>query len=173
MGLSDDLVILGKVSGTHGIRGELKISCYSGEYDTLMSLRTLLIRGEHGDLLEAEMDSARLHGGRAVVRLKKFDSINAVSHLVGRELVIHRSQLPETEDGEYYWHDLIGLRVLVNDGSELGIIADIFATGSNDVYVVRSGDREYLIPALEEVVREVDLTAGTMKVSPLEGLLDL
>jgi 16S rRNA processing protein RimM len=173
MSLSDDPILLGKVSGTHGIRGELKISCYSGEYNTLMGLRTLLLKALNGDLLEVAVDSARFHGGRAIVKLKQFDSINEVSHLVGRELVINRSQLPEVEEGEYYWHDLIGLRVLLDDGSELGIIADIFATGSNDVYVVRSENREYLIPALEDVVREIDLAGRIMKVTPLEGLFDL
>jgi len=173
MALSDDLVLLGKVTGTHGIRGELKVSCYSGEYDTLIGLRTLLLRGVTGDLLEAEVDSAKLHGTRAIVKLKDYGSIDAVSHLVGRELVIRRSQLPETEEGEYYWHDLIGLRVLLDDGAELGVLADIFATGSNDVYVVRSAEREYLIPALDDVVGEIDLSAGTMMITPLEGLLDL
>jgi 16S rRNA processing protein RimM len=173
MALSDDLILLGKVSGTHGIRGELRIYCYSGDYGTLMGLRTLLLRGANGDVLKAEMDSARLHGGKAVVKLKRFDNINDVSHLVGRELVIQRDQLPETEEGEYYWHDLVGLTVIADDGLELGILAEIFDTGSNDVYVVRNGEREYLIPALEDVVREIDLTSRIMKVTPLEGLLDL
>ncbi|MBT0663216.1 16S rRNA processing protein RimM [Geobacter pelophilus] len=173
MELSDDLILLGKVSGTHGIRGELRIYCYSGDYGTLMGLRTLQLRGATGDVLNAEMDSARLHGGKAIVKLKRFDSINDVSHLVGRELVIHRDQLPETDEGEYYWHDLIGLTVVTDDGLELGTLSEIFDTGSNDVYVVRNGKREYLIPALVDVVREIDLTSRIMKVTPLEGLLDL
>jgi 16S rRNA processing protein RimM len=65
------------------------------------------------------------------------------------------------------------LRDFLEDGSELGILSDIFATGSNDVYVVKGQDREFLIPALEEVVKVIDLATGTMKVAPLEGLLDL
>ncbi|GAM11426.1 ribosome maturation factor RimM [Geobacter sp. OR-1] len=173
MELSDDLVLLGKVTGTHGIRGELRISCYSGDCGTLMGLRTFHLRGVRGDLLEAEIASARPQGGRAVVKLKNFDSINDVTHLIGRELVIRRDQLPETEEGEYYWHDLIGLTVISDDGLELGTLAEIFDTGSNDVYVVRNGEREYLIPALEDVVREIDLTGRIMRVTPLEGLLDL
>lgn len=173
MECSDDLILLGKVSGTHGIKGELKISCYSGEYDTLLKLRTLLLRGSEGDLVNFEMDSARIHSGKAIVKLKGFATINDVSHLTGREVVIVRSQLPATDEGEYYWHDLIGLRVLVSDGTELGTLAEIFSTGSNDVYVIKGADREYLIPAIEDVIQEIDLTAGTMTVTPLEGLLDL
>ncbi len=169
----DDLIILGKVVGTHGIRGELRIACYSGEYDTLIGLRELLLRGAQGELLEIPISSVRLHSGKALVKLSQYDDINAVNHLVGRDVVVSRSQLPELEDDEYYWYDLIGLRVLTESGEELGTLAEIFATGSNDVYVVRSGKREYMIPALEDVVSEINLAAGTMKVSPMEGLLDL
>jgi len=173
MGLSDDLILLGKVSGTHGIRGELKISCYSGEFDTLLGLHSLLLRGVGGDLVEVELASARIHSGKAIVKLKRVESINDVAHLTGREVVVDRSQLPQAEADEYYWHDLIGLRVLLEDGSELGTLSDIFATGSNDVYVVKSKNREYLIPATEDVVQDIDLTAGVMTITPLEGLLDL
>lgn len=171
--LSEELVLLGKVSGTHGIRGELRVTCYSGEYDTLMGLRTLFLRGAQGDLLEVEPISAKIHRGKAIVRLKNFASINEVEHLVGRDLVVGRSQLPPLDDDTYYWHDLIGLRVFTEDGTELGKLADIFETGSSDIYVVRSGGREYLIPAVEDFVKEIDLTSGIMKISPPEGLLDL
>ncbi len=173
MGQGDDLILLGKVVGTHGIRGELRVVCYSGEYDTLIGLSELHLRGAQGELQELPIASVRVHSGKALVKLCRYDDINAVNHLVGREVVVQRSQLPELEDDEYYWHDLIGLRVLMESGEELGTLAEIFATGSNDVYVVRSGKREYMIPALEDVVREINLTAGTMKVSPMEGLLDL
>lgn len=173
MGLSEDLVLLGKVSGTHGIRGELRVTCYSGEYDTLMGLKTLLLRGPKGDLLEVGVASAKVHGGRGVVKLQQFESINDVEHLVGRELVIHRSQLPPLDSDTYYWHDLIGLRVHTDDGADLGTLVEILETGGSDIYVVKSGIREYLIPAVEDIVTAIDLAAGVMTVNPPEGLLDL
>ena len=74
---------------------------------------------------------------------------------------------------EYYWRDLVGLRVVTDQGEMLGTLTEIIATGSNDVYVVQGREREYLIPALEEVVLEVNLDDGVMKVSPPEGLFDL
>jgi 16S rRNA processing protein RimM len=76
-------------------------------------------------------------------------------------------------EGEYYWCDLIGLKVITDGGVHLGELYDIMATGSNDVYLVRSGEKEYLIPAIEDVVVEINLAAGVMTVSPLEGLLEL
>jgi 16S rRNA processing protein RimM len=84
-----------------------------------------------------------------------------------------RDQLPETDEGEYYWVDLIGLRVVTDDGAELGTLREIIETGSNDVYVVQGREKEYLIPALADVVSSIDLEAGTMTVTPLDGLLDL
>jgi 16S rRNA processing protein RimM len=96
-----------------------------------------------------------------------------VQHLVGREIYAERGQLPELTEGEYYWCDLIGLKVVTAEGVLLGELYDIMATGSNDVYLVRSGEKEYLIPAIEDVVVEVNLAAGVMTVSPLEGLLEL
>jgi 16S rRNA processing protein RimM len=81
--------------------------------------------------------------------------------------------LPKPDEGEYYWADLIGLRVSTEAGDDLGTLREIIETGSNDVYVVKGACREFLIPATDDVVRGIDLDAGTMTVSPLEGMLDL
>ena len=120
-----------------------------------------------------EVAAAAQHGKKFLLTLKKFDNVDQVMHLVGRELYVTPEQLPQLPDGEYYWRDLVGLRVITEQGETLGTLAEIIATGSNDVYVVQGGDREYLIPALEDVVREINLNEGIMKVSPPEGLLDL
>jgi 16S rRNA processing protein RimM len=81
--------------------------------------------------------------------------------------------LPELLPGEYYWYDLIGLQVVTSEGESLGQLSEIIATGSNDVYVVKGEGREYLIPALEDVVLEINPAAGRMMVTMPEGLLDL
>jgi 16S rRNA processing protein RimM len=81
--------------------------------------------------------------------------------------------MPELSEGEFYWSDLLGLKVVTDGGECLGVVADIIVTGSNDVYVVKNGKREYMIPALEDVVLDINLDEGIMTVSPPEGLLDL
>jgi 16S rRNA processing protein RimM len=83
---------------------------------------------------------------------------------------MEKSRLPDLEDGSYYWSDLIGLAVQTVDRQPLGTLSSIFRTGSNDVYVVRAGDDETLIPALASVVKAVDLENGTMTVALPEGL---
>lgn len=170
---STDLVLLGKVVATHGIRGQLAVVPFSGEFSTILSLQTVLLRGPDGCGESFEVARAAVHRNRVLLTLKGFTNINEVLHLVGRELFAFRNQFPPLEEGEFYWCDLIGLAVTTREGKFLGRIAEIIATGSNDVYVVRGGEKEYLIPALQDIVDSVDLNQGTMTVSPFEGLLDL
>ena len=92
---------------------------------------------------------------------------------MGSELCLKRSQLPEPAEDEYYWRDLIGLIVFTDQGQELGKLVDIFETGSSDIYVVRGDEREYLIPAIADVISLVDISGNRMVITPLDGLLDL
>ncbi len=166
-------VLLGKVVATHGIKGQLRVVPFSGEPDTIVSLTTVILKGPKGETGDFAVAAAAVHGRKVLLTLKGFDNINQVLPLVGREIYARREQLPELSPGEYYWCDLLGLAVMTLEGATLGTIADIIPTGSNDVYVVRDGKKEYLIPALEDVVLRVDLDGGVVTVSPPEGLFDL
>lgn len=166
-------VLLGKIMATHGVRGQLRVFLFSGEFSSIAGLDSVILKSPNRELETFEVAATALHGKKFLLTLKNFDNVNQVLHLVGRELYVRREQLPELPEGEYYWRDLMGLRVVTDRGEELGTLTDIIATGSNDVYVVTGGDREYLIPALEDVVLEINLDDGIMKVSPPEGLLDL
>lgn len=170
---SDALIPVGKLTGTHGIKGMLKLHSYSGNIESLEAARTVTIRFKDGKLQEFGLKQIAGHGSRIMVGLQGLDDINLVQHLVGSELCLLRSQLPDTGNDEYYWCDLIGLKVSTVDGLELGTITDIFETGSSDIYVVRNGKREHLIPAIADVVSNVDLQNRVMLITPLEGLLDL
>ena len=168
-----ELVLLGKVVGTHGIRGQLRVAPFSGESETFLSLDRVILKDASGREETYTLSGVSAHGRKILLALKGMTDINQVQHLVGRELYVQRSQLPPLADDEFYWFDLIGLKVVTDDGRELGRLENIMATGSNDVYLVRAADKEYLIPAIEEVVKAIDLEAGVMTISPLEGLLDL
>lgn len=173
MGRGNVTVPLGKVVATHGVRGQLRVVLYSGDFSSVAGLDSLMLGSEGGKMETFDVAAVTRHGKKVLVTLKGYENINEVLHLVGREFSVNRDQLPELPDGEFYWCDLIGLRVATDRGEDLGILTDIISTGSNDVYVVKSGEREYLIPALESVVRDVNLAEGTMEVIPPEGLLDL
>lgn len=167
------LILIGKISGTHGIRGQVRVVPYSGDSGSITSLRKLILAAPGGGYETFEIADAVEHKKRVLVRFRGLGDINDVIPLVGREVYIRRDQLPELPEGEFYWCDLIGLAVITEEGDPLGELADIFATGGNDVYVVKSGNREILIPATTEVVLRIDKEARRMTVRPLEGLLDL
>jgi 16S rRNA processing protein RimM len=167
------LVLIGKVTSTHGIKGQLRVVPYSGEADSILSQPSLILKGEKGESDTVNVISSTVHGKKVLVTLESYDGINRVEHLVGREVYVKREQLPELPDGEYYWCDLIGLKVITSEGEYLGELQDIFAAGNHDVYMVKEGEREYLIPSVEDIVTDINLFEGVMTVDPPEGLLDL
>lgn len=168
----DNLILMGKVAAAHGIKGQLRVVPYSGLADNLLDCESLLLRDAKGLLNKFEVASATIHGKKLLISLKGYSGINQVLHLVGSEILLYKEQLASPEDDEYYWHDLIGMKVVTTDGTDLGILDSIIETGSNDVYVAVSNGKEYLIPALSDTV-SIDVQAKLITVTPFEGLFDL
>lgn len=156
-------VTLGRVTGAHGIQGWIKVHSDTSPRENIVAYSPwYLVRG--GRREACEVKAGRLQGKLVVARLAGCDDRSAAEALTGAEIAIARSQLPATRPGEYYWADLVGLTVETVDGVVLGTIERLFETGANDVIVVQ-GDRERLIPYLwSQVVREIDLAAGVMRV---------
>ncbi|MDD2897577.1 MAG: ribosome maturation factor RimM [Desulfuromonadaceae bacterium] len=169
----EEFVPVGKITGTHGIKGLLKVYSYSGNIDSLQSAETVFLKGKDGRFSEYPIKSVTAHAGGFILGLGDFSDINQVLTFSGSELCLKLSQLPVPGDNEYYWRDLIGLTVHTDQGIELGTLVDIFETGSNDIYVVRGTSKEYLIPAIADVITHVDIAGKKMIITPLEGLLDL
>jgi len=157
-------VTLGRISGVHGVKGWLRVYSDTSPRENILQYAPWHLVRE-GKQEKWKVSSGRLQGKSVVVKLAGCNDRNAAEELVGAEIRIPRSALPETElPGEHYWADLIGLRVETRDGVDLGRVDHLFETGSNDVIVV-SGDRERMIPYLwQQVVQEVDLEAGVIRV---------
>lgn len=169
----DELVPVGKITGTHGVRGVLKVYSYSGNIQSLQAANSVQLKSKSNVFTTHSIKSVAAHSGGFLLGLDGVTDMTQAQTLSGAELYLLRSQLPLPGEDEYYWRDLIGLTVYTDTDQELGTIADIFETGSSDIYVVRNGDREYLIPAIADVIASVDLPAKKMIITPLEGLLDL
>jgi len=169
---ADNLILMGKFAATHGIKGQLRVVPYSGMADNLLLCKSLLVRDAKGEITQLEVASATGHGKKLLVSLQGFSGINQVLHFVGSEILLYKEQLSPPEDGEYYWFDLVGMKVVTTDGIDLGTLESIIETGSNDVYVAVAHGREYLIPALADTV-SIDIQAKLMTVTPFEGLFDL
>jgi 16S rRNA processing protein RimM len=165
-----DLIEIARISGPHGLKGKIKIIPFGDSFKSFLSYSHLII-GNNGS--PVEILSAQDRRSFYIIELAGFTNISQVEPLKGETLFIKREQLEEPADDEYYWRDLMGLRVIDTQGAVLGEIVDIFSTGSNDVYVVDKS-KQYYIPATKDVIKEISLEKGciTIDASLLEGLLD-
>jgi 16S rRNA processing protein RimM len=166
----DALICVGKVVGTHGIKGYLRVVSYAESAAPFTDGRQLSLRQKGEPVAKFRIKSARFHKRGFLLALEGISSVDEAMEWVGYELCIDRATLPEPEQGSYYWHEIIGMDVFTVNGRRLGRVTAIFPTGSNDVYVVREGNKEILIPALESVVMDIDLTANSLRVDLPEGL---
>lgn len=153
---------MGRIVAPYGIRGWVKIQPGTEEVDGLLSYRSWWLARDR-DWQEYEVAEGRAHGAVLVAHLVGCDDRDRALDLRGMQVAVPRDALPAPRQGEYYWCDLIGVRVENRQGEALGQVEEVFATGANDVLVVR-GERERLIPFIDPVVVEVDLAEGRMLV---------
>lgn len=162
-------VLLGRIHGAFGVRGELKLESFTDPVRGILRYQPWILRDARG--VEREIDGAR---GREtakglVATLAGIDDRDAADALRGTEVWVPRSALPPPAEGEYYWVDLEGLRVVNLEGADFGTVSHLFATGANDVLVAQGGapgdGRERMIPFLQpDVIRSVDFDAGVVTV---------
>lgn len=164
-------VNIGKILGAHGVRGLCRALSYADSDAIFSSGRTFYFRGPGQRMIPFEILEADRQPRRLLLRIRGVGDRDAAEKLAGSEIWVKKSDLPPPEEGAYYWFDLIGLTVVTTRGEILGTLAHILPTGGNDVYVVQDANgRETLIPALADVVLEVDLQRNQMVVDLPEGL---
>ncbi|MGH7429396.1 MAG: ribosome maturation factor RimM [Candidatus Methylomirabilaceae bacterium] len=165
-------LLLGKAVKTWGLEGKVKVRAYADSPGLAASLGAIVLRGPEGNLTEYRVDSVRCDGAVWVLKLDGVDTPEEARRLIGHDVLISRTAAPPPPEGSYYHADLVGLRVVSDEGRELGRVVEIWETGANDVYVVRGEQAEWLLPATREVVRGIDLAAEIMLVRPLEGMIE-
>ncbi|MCK4389763.1 MAG: 16S rRNA processing protein RimM [Desulfobacterales bacterium] len=169
----DALIPIGKVAGTHGVKGYLKVSSYAESIDSFAPGKELFLRRKGKPIVSFRIESAHPHKRGILLALEGIASVDVAKEWVGYELCVDKTTLPEPEEATYYWHQIIGLEVFTVDDRRLGRVAAIFPTGSNDVYVVRDGKKEVLVPAIDSVVVDIDLTHEILRVDLPEGLEEI
>ena len=170
-------IVFGEVIKPHGVKGAVKVRSYAESPESFLRVKKVtLLRGKSGDSDEVSVGTvftvlkASGMGGKVILKLQGLDTRDEAESLVGSIITVKREDLPETEDDEYYWDDLIGMEVYNVSGEYLGIIKKILQTGSNDVFIVGGkGDKgggEILVPGTHDAVREVDISEGRMIIEP-------
>lgn len=151
----DDLICVGNITGPHGVKGWVKVFSNTSPRENILNYSPWrIVAGEQVQIVTV---SGRLQGKNVVAQIDGVEQREQAVELVGSKIYISAEQLPQLDDGEYYWSDLIGLEVESLDAEPLGAVETMLETGANDVMVLR-GDRERLIPfVIGDVVKLVDL----------------
>ena len=159
----------GKIVTTHGIKGEVKIMPYTDYPELLCEFDRLFLGKNHEEI---NVERSRVFKNMVIAKLEGYDTPEVAEKLRNKILYMHRDDL-ELDEDTYFIQDLIGIEVSDADsGFVYGKITDVMQTGANDVYVVQGKDREYLVPAIPEVVITTDIDENTMTIRPLEGLFE-
>ena len=158
-----EFIEAGKIVNTHSVYGELKVQPWSDTVDFLCDFDVIYIDGK-----PFEVERARVHKTCVLLKLAGINNINEAQKYRNKCVCVDRDEV-ELDDGAYFIADLEGLTVIDSDGAELGKIHEVLTLPSSDVYVIRGKD-EYMVPAVEEFIREVDLDAGIMYVSTIPGM---
>ena len=168
-----NLLEVGKIVNTHGLRGEVKVVPWTDYPEVFEDIETVYIK-KKTEYEKLDIAGLKYQKNNLIVRFSQLKDINEAEKYKNQVLYAERDALGELPEGVYYIADLIGLEVVKEDGEKVGVINDVFNTGSNDIYdVKREGKKNMLIPVIDDVVIDIDIEGGKVTVRMMEGLEDL
>ena len=166
------LVIVGELTGVHGIRGEARLRPFNTESAVLANVSEVFVIGSAGQIRVMTLRSARPHGAAWLLSLGDVSTPEAARALARSHVAVRERELPRLQAGQFYCYQLIGLEVVDGSGERVGRVADVLATAANDVLVIQDGGRERLVPMIDRMVSDVDLEARRIVVHPIAGLFE-
>lgn len=164
-----DYIQVGKIINTHGLKGDVKVLPLTDDIKRFSKLKNVYI-GENKKKLE--VSKVWYNKGYAMLAFKEYENINDVEKFKNEIIWIDEKDKIKLPKDSYFIHDLIGMEVYLKDESYLGKIEDVLTPGANDVYLVKNKGKQYLIPAIKDVVKNIDIEEKKMIIDPIEGLID-
>lgn len=165
-------LLIGEVIRPHGLDGVLRIRSHAQSESTFLDAGTVFLKSDPLEPKEYKILSVKPHKNIFLLKLEGMDSLEQAETYRGANILIRKESL-RRKRGEYFWFELIGLKVYLNSGRYIGAVKDIIQTGSNDIYVVREKEAEFLIPAIHECVENIDLKNNEMIIHEMEGLFEI
>lgn len=167
----EDLLQVGIITSTHGIRGEVKVFPTTDDVRRFAELKEVI--ADNGkNKITLEIEGVKFFKQFAILKFKGIDDINDVEKYRKCSLLVTRQNAVKCEENEYFIADLLGMHVVDEENNRLGILEDVMETGANDVYIVKMEDgRELLIPAIRQCILNIDMESHIIRVHLLEGLL--
>jgi 16S rRNA processing protein RimM len=168
----DRFLLVGKVSKPHGLGGEVKIYPYSADAATLLQYERAVLVDGTGCLSPAlTIEKARIQGKLAVLKFSAIKDRDGAEVLHGRGMLIFKEDVPAAGEDEYYWFQFYDRPVYTENGGKIGTVASIFSNGAQDIMVVRDGDKEFLVPILDSIIKEQN--ENGIIIAPPPGLLEV
>ncbi|GAA0114350.1 ribosome maturation factor RimM [Clostridium senegalense] len=158
-----EFMSIGQITKPHGVRGEVKVFSLTDSLEEFRELEKVYIDG-----VERKITSCKLQSDRAILKIEGIESMNEAEEYRNKYLKIHRNDAKQLEEDSYYVADLIDCKVFDTDGVELGKVYDVLETGSNDVYWVKGGKEEVLIPALKEIIVSINIEKSEIVIKPVK-----
>ena len=166
----EDLLQIGVLTTTHGIRGEVKVYPTTDDVHRFEELNSLLLDTGR-EYRELEIQNVKYFKQYAILKFRGIDNINDIEKYKGKSLYVTRENAQHLDEDEYYIADLIGMELYLEDGSRFGTLKDVMETGANDVYIVKKEQTpDLLIPAIKDCIKNVNIEEGTTIVHLLPGL---
>ena len=167
----EDLLKVGVITTTHGVRGEVKVYPTTDEPERFLELKYVLLDTGR-ELRRLDIKNVKFFKNLVILKFDGVDNINDIEKYKGRDLWIPREEGQELEEDEYYIADLLGMTVLLEEGTEFGTLKDVMETGTNDVYIIDSREHgEVLLPAIRECILDVDIEKNIMTIHLMKGLI--
>jgi 16S rRNA processing protein RimM len=169
----EDLLQVGVITATHGVRGEVKVYPTTDDPVRFKDLKSVIL-DTGKEKIDLEVERVRFFKNMVILKFKGIDSLDDVQKYRQKSLLVTRENAVALEENEYFIADLIGLSAVSDEGEELGCLTDVIQTGANDVYVIsKKGSKDLLIPAIKDCVKSVDIENGSITLHLLPGLRDI
>ena len=163
---------VGVIANTHGIRGEVKVYPTTDDINRFKKLKKCIL-DTGKEYIDLNVESVKFFKNMVILKFKEYNNINDIECYKGKDILVSRDNAVKLEKGEYYIADILGAKVILEDGSEFGVLEDVMQTGANDVYVVKTLDnKEVLLPKIDECVKKLDIDNKIVTVHIMKGLLD-
>ena len=167
----EQLLQVGVITQTHGVRGEVKVFPTTDDAARFKKLKHVML-DTGKETLPLEIESVKFFKQFVILKFKGFDNINDIERYKRCPLLIERENAVPLEEGEYFIADMIGMKVITDEGENFGILKDVMETGANDVYVIEHpSEGEVLFPAIKECILDVDIENRQMKIHVMNGLI--
>ena len=163
---------VGVIANTHGIRGEVKVYPTTDDINRFKKLKKCIL-DTGKEYIDLNVESVKFFKNMVILKFKEYNNINDIECYKGKDILVSRDNAVKLEKGEYYIADILGAKVILEDGSEFGVLEDVMQTGANDFYVVKTLDnKEVLLPKIDECVKKLDIDNKIVTVHIMKGLLD-